>query len=119
MNNELSKQTAAQAALAYIEPGMVIGVGSGSTVDLFIAGLKAVKHKLEGAVASSVSTANQLKALSIPLLDLNSVDELLLYIDGADEINPAKQMIKGGGGMLTREKIIASVAKQFICIADE
>lgn len=112
------KKAAAEAALAFIEQDMVIGVGSGSTVMFFIDALKSVKQKIDGAVASSVATANKLKSLSIPLLDLNSVNGLPLYIDGADEINAAKQMIKGGGGALTREKIIATVAKKFICIAD-
>lgn len=119
MDKETAKKTAAQAALEYIKDDMIIGIGSGSTVDHFITALKSVRSKIEGAVASSVKTANRLKELSIPLIDLNSVTELPLYIDGADEINPARQMIKGGGGALTREKIIATVAKKFICIADE
>lgn len=117
-DKETGKKYAAEAALQYIEDDMIIGVGSGSTVDLFIHALKSVKHRIEGAVASSLSTANKLKALSIPLIDLNSVNALQLYVDGADEINSAKQMIKGGGGALTREKIIATVAKKFVCIAD-
>lgn len=104
MNKETGKKAAAEAALNFIQEGMVIGVGSGSTVDHFITALKSSKNKIEGAVASSVATANKLKALGIALLDLNSVNELPLYIDGADEINSAKQMIKGGGGALTREK---------------
>jgi len=119
MNQDALKKSAALAALDYIQHGMVLGVGSGSTVHYFIEGLKSVKGKIEGAVASSKATADKLKALSIPLLDLNSVNELALYVDGADEINPAKQMIKGGGGALTREKIIAAVAQQFVCIADQ
>lgn len=119
MDKEAGKLAAARAALDYIEDDMVIGVGSGSTVNYFIDALKSVKGKLDGAVASSVETANRLKALSIPLIDLNSASHLPLYIDGADEINAARQMIKGGGGALTREKIIATVAKKFICIADE
>lgn len=118
MDYEALKKIAALAALDYIQPGMVIGVGTGSTVDYFIEGLKKLKSKLDGVVASSTRTAEQLKALSIPLLDLNSVHELPLYIDGADEINSAKQMIKGGGGALTYEKIIGYAAQQFICIAD-
>lgn len=117
-NNRIGKQAAAQAAVDLIADDMIIGVGTGSTVEFFIEALAAVKHKIEGAVASSIATANQLKSLSIPLLDLNSVNELPLYVDGADEINSAKQMIKGGGGALTREKIIATVAKKVICIAD-
>lgn len=119
MNSEVGKQSAAEAALEFIEQDMIVGVGSGSTVDHFITALQKVKGKIEGAVASSIATANKLKALSIPLLDLNSVTQLPLYVDGADEINHSKQMIKGGGGALTREKIIATVAKKFICIADE
>ncbi len=119
MDKEAEKKIAAEAALDYIKPGMIIGVGTGSTTDYFIKSLKKVKNKIEGAVASSSSTAQKLTALSIPLVDLNHIDELPIYIDGADEINAAKQMIKGGGGALTREKIIAAVAKQFICIVDQ
>lgn len=119
MNQESLKKSAAEAALQFIEHDMIIGVGTGSTVHFFMEALRRVKQKIEGAVASSVATAEKLKALSIPLLDLNSVAELPLYVDGADEVNSAKQMIKGGGGALTREKIIATVAKKFICIADE
>lgn len=118
-NNESGKKAAAEAALEFIESDMVIGVGTGTTVDYFISALKSVKNKIDGAVASSVTTADKLKALSIPLIDLNSVSELMLYVDGADEINSAKQMIKGGGGALTREKIIGTVAKKFVCIANE
>ena len=115
---EARKKAVAEAALTLIEPGIVIGVGSGSTVRYFIDALQSIKHKIEGAVASSVETANRLKAIGIPLVDLNAVSELTLYVDGADEINAAKQMIKGGGGALTREKIAATVAKQFVCIVD-
>lgn len=118
MDKDMGKKAAAEAALEFIQDDMIVGVGSGSTVDYFITALQSVKNKIDGAVASSVATANKLKALSIPLLDLNSVSDLPLYIDGADEINGAKQMIKGGGGALTREKIIATVAKKFICIVD-
>lgn len=119
MDQEKLKKMAAEAALAYIENDMVIGVGSGSTVNYFIDALKSVKGKIEGAIASSNASAERLKALSIPIIDLNSVSELPLCVDGADEINSAKQMIKGGGGALTREKIVAAVAKKFICIADQ
>jgi ribose 5-phosphate isomerase A len=119
MSQEKQKKAAALAALEYLGNDSIIGVGTGSTVNYLIEGLKAVKHKLEGVVASSVATAEKLKALSIPLLDLNSVSELPIYIDGADEISPYKQMIKGGGGALTREKIIANASKKFICIADQ
>lgn len=119
MDKESGKKRVAEAALEYIEPDAIIGVGSGSTVDYFINALKSVRQKIEAAVASSVATANKLKAISIPVVDLNAVNELPLYIDGADEVNSRKQMIKGGGGALTREKIIATVAKKFVCIVDE
>jgi len=118
MDQNSLKKAAAFSALDYIEHGMVIGVGSGSTVNFFIDALSSVKNKLDGVVASSVLTAEKIKALSIPVYDLNSVAELPLCIDGADEINSAKQMLKGGGGALTREKIIATVAEKFICIVD-
>jgi ribose 5-phosphate isomerase A len=119
MDKEAGKKAAARAALEFIEQDMIIGVGTGTTVEYFVAELKSVKQKIEGVVASSQAIAEKLKALSLPLLDLNSVNSLPLYVDGADEINPSKQMIKGGGGALTREKIIATVAKKFVCIADE
>lgn len=119
VSKDVGKRAAALAAVKYVQDDMIIGIGTGSTVNYFIEALQSVKHRIEGAVASSVATANQLKALSIPLIDLNTVSEIPLYIDGADEINSAKQMIKGGGGALTREKIIATAAKKFICIADE
>lgn len=119
MDKDALKKAAAKAALEYIEYGTVLGVGSGSTVNYFIDELKAVKGKIEAAVASSVETEKRLKALSIPVWDLNSVNELSIYVDGADEINSAKQMIKGGGGFLTREKIVAAIAQKFICIVDQ
>lgn len=119
MNQDTLKKAAAEAALQYVEHGIVLGVGSGSTVNYFIDALKSVKGKIEAAVASSNASASRLKALSIPVIDLNNVNELPLYVDGADEINPYKQMIKGGGGALTREKIVAAVAKKFVCIADQ
>lgn len=113
------KEAAAHAALEYIEHGIVLGVGSGSTANYFIEALKSIKHKIEFAVASSNATAERLKAIGIPVGDLNTVSNLSLYVDGADEINAAKQMIKGGGGAMTREKIIASAAAKVICIADQ
>src|SRR5579872_7215786 len=119
MDREALKKAAAKAAIDYIEYGTVLGVGSGSTVHYFIDELKTIKGKIEAAVASSVETEKRLKALSIPVWDLNSINELPIYVDGTDEINSAKQMLKGGGGALTREKIVASVAKKFICIADQ
>lgn len=119
MNQDELKKAAAFAALDYIKHDGVIGVGSGSTVNYFIDALKQIKGRIEGAVATSQATAERLKALSIPLIDLNSISELAVYVDGADEINSYKQMIKGGGGALTREKIVATVAKKFVCIADQ
>lgn len=118
MDQSELKKRVAEAALDYIEYGVVLGVGSGSTVNYFIDALKRVKGKIEGVVAASTATAEKIKALGIPLYDLNSVSELSLYIDGADEVNLARQMIKGGGGAITREKIIAAAAAKFICIAD-
>ncbi len=119
IDKEAGKKAAAQAALQFIEDDMIVGVGTGSTVEHFITALGTIKQRIEGAVASSEATAKKLKALSIPIIDLNSVTDLPIYVDGADEVNQSKQMIKGGGGALTREKIIATVAKKFICIADE
>lgn len=114
------KQSVAKAALNnIIEDDMIIGVGTGSTVDFFIEELKNFKSKIEGVVASSETTAQKIKALAIPLVDLNSVHHLPLYIDGADEVDLFKRMIKGGGGALTREKIIATMAEKFICIVDQ
>lgn len=117
------KQQAADAALALIEPLLtaqaVIGVGTGSTADLFIDGLAKYQSRFRGAVASSERSAKRLAALGILVLDLNEVQTMPVYVDGADEINSQLHMIKGGGGALTREKIVSSVAKQFVCIADE
>ena len=113
------KQAAAQAAIAYVPMDSMVGVGSGSTANHFIAELGRIKHKLQGAVASSEASAQRLKQLGIPVLELNSVDELPVYVDGADEITRHLAMIKGGGGALTREKIVAAVARKFVCIADE
>lgn len=113
------KKAAAVAAAKQVLPDSIIGVGTGTTVNHFIEALIPIKHTLEGAVASSVATAEKLKAAGIPVIDLNNIDQIALYVDGADSINRHLQMIKGGGGALTREKIVASVAKKFICIADE
>lgn len=112
------KKIAAEQALKYVPIDEIIGVGTGSTVNYFIAELAKIKHKIQGAVASSTATEKLLKSHGIPVYDLNSVGELPLYVDGADEINDSLQMIKGGGGALTREKIVATCAKKFICIAD-
>lgn len=113
------KHSAAMAALSYIQPGVIIGVGTGSTVNFFIEALASIKHKIEGAVASSTTTAEKLKQLGIPVIDLNTVDNLPIYIDGADAVDKHLRLLKGGGGAHTREKILATIAKQFICIADE
>ncbi|MDX1836338.1 ribose-5-phosphate isomerase RpiA [Legionella taurinensis] len=116
--NEL-KQQAAKAALAFIDDNMIVGVGTGSTVNYFIEELAAIKHRIDACVASSVATETRLRAAGIPVIDLNAAGELPIYIDGADEINAQNEMVKGGGGALTREKIIATVASEFICIVDE
>jgi len=117
------KQAVAKAALDYIEPQLnddsVIGVGTGSTTNCFIEELGNIKHKINATVSSSEESAKRLKELGILVFDLNSVDEVSFYVDGADESNEYLQLIKGGGAALTREKIVAAVAKQFICIVDE
>lgn len=117
-NTDLMKKTAAIAAIQYIRPNTIVGVGTGSTVNYFIDALAEIKHQIEGAVASSEASTLRLKAHGIPVYDLNSVDSVPVYVDGTDEFNPYLSLVKGGGGALTREKIIAAVAKQFICIAD-
>ena len=119
MSSDKFKRQAAQAAVQYVEEGSVIGVGTGSTVNYFIEALAQIKHLIEGAVASSLQTAERLQAAHIPLLDLNGAGPLPLYVDGADEIDRHLRMIKGGGGALTREKIIAAASEKFICIADQ
>jgi len=118
-NAEQKKQAVAQAAIEFIEYDDIVGVGTGSTVDYFIEYLKPLKNKISGAVASSISTQKKLEANGIRVLDLNDVSEIPIYIDGADEVNSNLQLIKGGGGALTREKIIAGASKKFICIVDE
>ena len=123
MNQDQLKQAVGQAAVDYIKPHLeedsIIGVGTGSTANCFIDALAEHKHLFDGAVASSDATAERLKSHGIPVYDLNGVDSLEFYIDGADETNDKLQLIKGGGAALTREKIVAAVAKEFICIADE
>ncbi len=119
MTQDELKQAVAQAALEYVPVGGIIGVGTGSTANCFIAELPKVKHRFDAAVASSEATAQRLKALGIEVVDLNSVLELSVYVDGADEINRSLAMVKGGGGALTREKIVGAVARTFVCIADE
>ncbi len=113
------KAKAAHAALEYLGDNMIIGVGTGTTVSYFIDELAKIRHRFDACVASSCATEARLRAAGIQVIDLNTVDELSVYIDGADEVNARCEMIKGGGGALTREKIIASVALQFICIVDE
>jgi ribose 5-phosphate isomerase A len=116
--NEL-KVKAAQEAIKYIEDNTIIGVGTGSTVNCFIKELALIKHRIDACVASSRATEELLRAAGIPVIDLNAAVDLPLYVDGADEITAQGSMIKGGGGALTREKIIANVAQKFICIVDE
>jgi len=113
------KRQVAQAALEYVVPDTIIGIGTGSTANYFIEALATIKHKIEATVASSNATAERLRAQGIPVHELNSVNEISVYIDGADEANRHLQLIKGGGGALTREKIVAAVSKQFVCIADD
>lgn len=113
------KKLAGSYAIKYIEDGMVVGVGTGSTVKYFIEQLASFKDIIKGAIPSSVGTMELLKEYKIPVLDLNSNGDVDIYIDGADEINPHRQMIKGGGGALLREKLIASCSRRFICIIDE
>lgn len=119
MNQDELKRQAALAALEYIKPGTIVGVGTGSTVNHFIDGLATIKHKIEGAVSSSNASTERLRKHGIQVFDLNEVDDIPVYVDGADEANEHLQLIKGGGGALTREKIIAHMAKTFVCIADE
>ncbi|KAF0191659.1 MAG: ribose 5-phosphate isomerase A [Gammaproteobacteria bacterium] len=113
------KKAVAEAALTYVEAGTVIGVGTGSTANFFIDALARIKHRIDGTVASSLATEKRLKSHGIPVLELNEVDGLSVYVDGADESNHYLQLIKGGGGALTREKIVAAASRTFVCIADE
>ncbi|HYA36681.1 MAG TPA: ribose-5-phosphate isomerase RpiA [Candidatus Methylomirabilis sp.] len=119
MNPDQKKKAVAEAALQYVESGWVIGVGTGSTANHFIDALARIKGKLDGAVASSNATAERLKKAGIPVLDLNATGDLPLYVDGADEATKFLHLIKGGGGALTREKIVAAASAKFVCIADE
>jgi ribose 5-phosphate isomerase A len=118
MTQDELKLAVAQAAIAYVVEGEIVGVGTGSTANFFIDELAKIKHKIKGAVASSEATASRLRAHGITVFDLNEVSAMPVYIDGADEITASGAMIKGGGAALTREKIVASVAKSFVCIAD-
>jgi ribose 5-phosphate isomerase A len=118
MTQDELKQAVARAALDYVVEGAIIGVGTGSTANFFIDELGKIRERIQGAVASSEATATRLRSHGITVFDLNEIDGMPVYIDGADEINHQGAMIKGGGGALTREKIVASVAAKFICIAD-
>jgi ribose 5-phosphate isomerase A len=119
MTQDELKQKVAQAAIEYVKDVAIVGVGTGSTVKHFINYLADLKGQIEGAVSSSEMSTAQLKQVGIPVLDLNAVGTLDVYVDGADEVTPHKHMVKGGGGALTREKIIAAASKQFVCIVDE
>ena len=123
MTQDEMKLAVAKAAIEYITPKLekesIIGVGTGSTANFFIEQLASIKHLFEGAVASSDDTANRLKALGIPVYELNDVNEMVVYVDGADEFDPQLNLIKGGGAALTREKIVAAVANEFVCIVDD
>lgn len=119
MTQDELKKAVAKAAIAHVPEDCIVGVGTGSTANFFIDELARIKGRLEGAVASSEATAARLKAAGIRVFDLNSVDELPVYVDGADEVTRHLHMTKGGGGALTREKIVAAVAGKFVCIADE
>jgi ribose 5-phosphate isomerase A len=119
MSQDDKKRQVAEAALKYITHDMVLGVGTGSTVSHFIDALASKKHLIEAAVASSEATATLLKKIGIPLMDLNRAGDLELYIDGADESTRHRQLIKGGGGALTREKIVAAASRRFVCIIDD
>jgi len=118
MTQDELKQAAAHAAIERVSPDSIVGVGTGSTVNFFIAELARIRSRIRGAVSSSEASAQRLRAAGIPVLDLNGVDDLPVYVDGADEVTRHLMMIKGGGGALTREKIVAAVAKTFVCIAD-
>lgn len=119
MTQDELKQASARAALHYVVEGAIIGVGTGSTANYFIDELGRMKDRIRGAVASSEASARRLAGHGIAVLDLNDVDDIPVYVDGADEITRGLAMIKGGGGALTREKIVAAVAKKFVCVADE
>ncbi|MFW6093036.1 MAG: ribose-5-phosphate isomerase RpiA [Pseudomonadota bacterium] len=122
MNQDQLKRSAAEAALAYVAPRLeadtIVGVGTGSTANCFIDALAGIKHTFDAAVASSEASAERLRSHGITVLDLNAVDAVAVYVDGADEVNAARQMIKGGGGALTREKIVAASADEVVCIVD-
>ena len=119
MNLDELKQQVAEAAIEYVETGSIIGVGTGSTANYFIDALARIKGRIDGTVASSVASAERLKGHGIPVMDLNEAGQLSVYVDGADETNESLHLIKGGGGALTREKIVAGASDKFVCICDE
>jgi ribose 5-phosphate isomerase A len=119
MSASTGKKAAAEAALEWLQDDMIVGVGTGSTVNFFIDGLAAWKHRIRGAVSSSEASTSRLRAIGIEVLDLNTAGPLELYVDGADETTRHRHLIKGGGGALTREKIVAAAARTFVCIVDE
>ena len=119
MTQDELKTLVGQAALAYVVPGEIVGVGTGSTVNKFIDALATIRHTIRGAVSSSLASTERLQALGIPVFDSNDVESLAVYIDGADEIDDRGYMVKGGGAALTREKIVAAQSQRFVCIADE
>lgn len=119
MNQDELKALVGRAALQYVAEGEIVGVGTGSTVNKFIDALAAMKGRIPGAVSSSIASTQRLEAIGIPVFDANDVGEIAVYIDGADEIDPHGNMIKGGGAALTREKIVAAQSRRFVCIADD
>lgn len=119
MTQDEQKRAVAEAALAHIEDDTIVGVGTGSTVNFFIEALATIKHRIEGAISSSTATETLLKQHRIPVMQLNSVIDIPVYVDGADEATQHKHLIKGGGGALTREKIVRAVSQQFVCIIDD
>ena len=119
MDQDDKKRAVARAALDHVGPGDVVGVGTGSTADFFIDELASIKHRIRGAVASSVRSAERLRRQGIEVLELNEVVELPVYVDGADEADRARRLVKGGGGALTREKIVAATARTFVCVVDD
>lgn len=119
MTQDELKTLVGQAALQYVVPGEIVGVGTGSTVNQFIDALASMKDQIKGAVSSSEASTERLRAIGIPVFDANGVERLSVYVDGADEIDPHGHMVKGGGAALTREKIVAALSDRFVCIADE
>jgi ribose 5-phosphate isomerase A len=119
VSQDSAKQRAAEAALEFVRDGAIVGVGTGSTVNFFIEGLAAIRDRVQGTVSSSEASTQRLKAHGLPVLDLNATGELELYVDGADEATRRLELIKGGGGALTREKILAGASRTFVCIVDE